>query len=143
VEVRRVLGDDSQQIIRTVARRGYLFAASVSIDQRVQRVQQVQREPVTVEPPTVDVQARPHRLKWVLVAATALFTAGLALWPGFRSSPPIADTLAVLPFKMLVPENQDEYLGSGLTDSLITRLSLVRGLSIRPWVSVELYRETS
>jgi DNA-binding winged helix-turn-helix (wHTH) protein/TolB-like protein/Tfp pilus assembly protein PilF len=138
VEIRRVLGDDSQEIIRTVARRGYLFAASVSIDQ------QVQPAPAAAEPPTVAVQAPPpHRLKWVLAAATALLVAGLALWLGSRPSPPVADTLAVLPFKMLVPEDQDEYLGAGVTDSLITRLSLVRGLSIRPWVSVQLYREAS
>ena len=30
VEIRRALGDDSQQLIRTVARRGYIFTASVS-----------------------------------------------------------------------------------------------------------------
>src|SRR5262249_36136043 len=140
MEIRRVLGDDSQQIIRTVAGRGYLFAASVNIDQRVER------KPDTLEPPpvAVAVQAPNPRLKWVLLAATALLAAGLSLWLGLRRSPPVpvADTLAVLPFKMLVPEDRDEYLGSGMTDSLITRLSLVRGLSIRPWLSVELYRET-
>src|SRR5687767_13810270 len=30
VEIRRALGDDSQQLIRTVARRGYIFTASVT-----------------------------------------------------------------------------------------------------------------
>jgi len=30
VEIRRALGDDSQQLIRTVARRGYLFTAAVT-----------------------------------------------------------------------------------------------------------------
>ena len=30
VEIRRALGDDSQQLIRTVARRGYIFTAPVS-----------------------------------------------------------------------------------------------------------------
>jgi DNA-binding winged helix-turn-helix (wHTH) protein/TolB-like protein/Tfp pilus assembly protein PilF len=137
VEIRRALGDDSQQIIRTVARRGYLFAASVTIDQRVQR------EPVTPEPPTVAVRERRQRLKWILLAATLLIVAGLSFWLRFRPSPPVADTLAVLPFKMLVPEDSDGYLGPGVTDSLITKLSLVRGLSIRPWVSVQLYRNTS
>jgi DNA-binding winged helix-turn-helix (wHTH) protein/TolB-like protein len=137
VEIRRVLGDDSQQIIRTVARRGYLFAASVRIDQRVHQ------KPAALEHPTVANQARHRRLKWVLLAATMLLAAALSLWLAFRPSPPVADTLAVLPFKMLVPEDRDEYLGSGVTDSLITKLSLVRGLSIRPWVSVELYRETA
>src|SRR5215475_4398097 len=66
VEIRRALGDDSQQIIRTVARRGYLFAASVTIDQRVQR------EPVTLELPTLAEPERRPRLKWILLAATLL-----------------------------------------------------------------------
>ena len=30
VEIRRTLGDDSQQLIRTVARRGYIFTAPVT-----------------------------------------------------------------------------------------------------------------
>ena len=30
VEIRRALGDDSQQLIRTVARRGYIFTAPVT-----------------------------------------------------------------------------------------------------------------
>jgi DNA-binding winged helix-turn-helix (wHTH) protein len=31
LEIRRALGDDSQQLIRTMKRRGYIFAASVTI----------------------------------------------------------------------------------------------------------------
>ncbi|HKP12323.1 MAG TPA: hypothetical protein VJZ91_09445 [Blastocatellia bacterium] len=36
-----------------------------------------------------------------------------------------APSLAVLPFKLLV-NNDDEYLGGGLADALITRLSDIR-----------------
>lgn len=34
MEIRRALGDDSQQVIRTVSRRGYVFAASVTTPDR-------------------------------------------------------------------------------------------------------------
>src|SRR6185369_12031462 len=52
------------------------------------------------------------------------------------------ESIAVLPFKILSPvENTgDEYLGVGLADALITRLSNVRRLIVRPTSSVLRYR---
>jgi eukaryotic-like serine/threonine-protein kinase len=55
------------------------------------------------------------------------------------------ESVAVLPFRVLsVPgENTgDEYLGVGLTDALITRLSNVQRLIVRPTSSVLRYRNT-
>jgi eukaryotic-like serine/threonine-protein kinase len=52
------------------------------------------------------------------------------------------ESIAVLPFRVLSPtaENTgDEYLGVGLTDALITRLSNVRRLVVRPTSSVLRY----
>ncbi|MFN2407925.1 MAG: protein kinase, partial [Pyrinomonadaceae bacterium] len=64
--------------------------------------------------------------------------------------PPIAgqlreeqESIAVLPFRVLGPSGEntgDEYLGVGLTDALITRLSNVRRLVIRPTSSVLRYQ---
>src|SRR5918998_1817666 len=55
-------------------------------------------------------------------------------------------TLAVLPFKMLNVQRADEtgenYLGIGLADALITRLSNVRRFSVRPTSSVIRYSGT-
>ena len=63
--------------------------------------------------------------------------------------PPIAgqlreeqESIAVLPFRVLGPAGEntgDEYLGIGLTDTLITRLSNVRRLVVRPTSSVLRY----
>jgi TolB-like protein/predicted Zn-dependent protease/tRNA A-37 threonylcarbamoyl transferase component Bud32 len=52
------------------------------------------------------------------------------------------ESIAVLPFHILSPvENTgDEYLGIGLTDALITRLSNVQRLIVRPTSSVLRYR---
>jgi TolB-like protein/Tfp pilus assembly protein PilF/tRNA A-37 threonylcarbamoyl transferase component Bud32 len=52
------------------------------------------------------------------------------------------ETIAVLPFRVLSPPGEntgDEYLGIGLTDALITRLSNVRRLVVRPTSSVLRY----
>ena len=63
--------------------------------------------------------------------------------------PPIAgqlreehESIAVLPFRVVGPAGEntgDEYLGVGLTDALITRLSNVRRLVVRPTSSVLRY----
>src|SRR5678809_1168154 len=53
------------------------------------------------------------------------------------------ESIAVLPFRVLGPPGEntgDEYLGIGLTDALITRLSNVRRLVVRPTSSVLRYR---
>jgi serine/threonine-protein kinase len=54
-----------------------------------------------------------------------------------------ANTLAVLPFQPLDPAERDDLLGIGMADSLITRLSLLRDLSVRPFASVQLYANGS
>ncbi|HEX6718555.1 MAG TPA: protein kinase [Pyrinomonadaceae bacterium] len=53
------------------------------------------------------------------------------------------ESIAVLPFRVLGPAGEntgDEYLGIGLTDALITRLSNVQRLVVRPTSSVLRYR---
>lgn len=53
------------------------------------------------------------------------------------------ESIAVLPFKVLtqpIENTGDEYLGVGLADALITRLSNVRRLVVRPTSSVLRYR---
>ena len=53
------------------------------------------------------------------------------------------ESIAVLPFRILGPPGEntgDEYLGVGLTDALITRLSAVQRLVVRPTSSVLRYR---
>jgi len=48
-------------------------------------------------------------------------------------------SLAVLPFKPLSSENDNEYLGPGIADTLITRLSNIRRLNVRSTNSVLKY----
>ena len=56
------------------------------------------------------------------------------------------ESVAVLPFKVLtspIENTGDEYLGVGLADALITRLSNVRRLVVRPTSSVLRYRNVA
>jgi TolB-like protein/tetratricopeptide (TPR) repeat protein len=48
-------------------------------------------------------------------------------------------SLAVLPFKPLVPASRDEYFELGMADVLITRLSGLRGIVVRPTSAVVRY----
>lgn len=48
-------------------------------------------------------------------------------------------SLAVLPFRPLSPDAKDEFLGLGLTDTLINRLSSIRQLSVRSTEAVRRY----
>jgi TolB-like protein/Flp pilus assembly protein TadD len=49
--------------------------------------------------------------------------------------------IAVLPFKLLVREGEDEYLGLGMADALITRLSNLREFIVRPTSAVRKYAD--
>ncbi|HXD29533.1 MAG TPA: winged helix-turn-helix domain-containing protein [Pyrinomonadaceae bacterium] len=57
------------------------------------------------------------------------------------SLPSQAKTLAVLPFKPLVGKTREPYLEMGIADSLITRLSNVRQLVVRPTSAVQKFNQ--
>ena len=48
-------------------------------------------------------------------------------------------SIAVLPFRSLSPDPADEYIGSGMADALIARLSNVRQIAVRPTSAVIKY----
>ena len=55
------------------------------------------------------------------------------------SATAMARTVAVLPLRRLNAQAGEEYLGVGIADALITSLSNVRQLIVRPTVSVMRY----
>src|SRR3984893_17241623 len=58
---------------------------------------------------------------------------------GGHSAPPSIQTLAVLPFKPLLPTERDESLELGMTESMIASLGARGGLTIRPLSSILRY----
>src|SRR5712692_4487276 len=125
MEVRRALQDDSQRIVKTVPRRGYIFLTKIS------------------EPPSAE--ASPSRLRRpstkALLLASTLLLAGLGaafLYTRvFRTDQ--AATLAVLPFRPLSQNGRDEPLQLGMADAVITKLSNVRQIIVRPTSAVRRY----
>jgi len=135
-EMRQVLGDHDQTLIRTVPRRGYQLAVDVA------------REDGSRSRPAPSANPVPPRPRWrktVIACSSAIAIAVLgflALRPG---APPPAGrvvSLAVLPFAWLGAEGgTDEFLTLGLADAIITRLSSIDRLATRPTSAILRYRK--
>lgn len=68
------------------------------------------------------------------------FVAAVTVVPTLSSGvEPSATTIAVLPFKDMSSEQGEGYLGLGIADALIARLSLLRQLVVRPTNAVRRY----
>jgi TolB-like protein/DNA-binding winged helix-turn-helix (wHTH) protein/Tfp pilus assembly protein PilF len=143
VELRRVLGDDSQHLIRTVARRGYIFAAPVT-------------SPVAEFPQSgaasaiVKSKASVERRKWLLAfiaLMSAIATALVALRyfagspKGDRATASLAiHSIAVLPLENLSGDPTQDYFAEGVTDALINNLAQIRAVNVISRTSAMRYK---
>ena len=96
-------------------------------------VNYLEKRPVQAEAFATDAKT-PKRIS---AAATATRQPGLAVRPA--STTGSEKSLAVLPFKLLNPNVDDasgDFIGIGLADALIARLSMVRRFVVRPTSSV-------
>jgi serine/threonine protein kinase/Flp pilus assembly protein TadD len=75
---------------------------------------------------------------FVLILALAIFLGWQRLWPN-RTPDSHRVTLAVLPFRPLNAQQEIGFLGVGIPDSIITRLSSIRQLQLRPTSAVLRY----
>jgi TolB-like protein len=89
---------------------------------------------------------RAGRPRWVLPAAVAVLAlaAGLALWSFKRKAAATgatgtATSIAVLPFQNLGADASQDYLRLALPDEVITTLSYIPTLAIRPFASTQKY----
>jgi len=82
----------------------------------------------------VDLAARRARL-WAFAAGVVVLLAlgwlGLAMWKPEKSVTSKPPAIAVIPFKNLSAEPENEYFVDGLTDEIIRNLSLIEGLEVR------------
>jgi DNA-binding winged helix-turn-helix (wHTH) protein/TolB-like protein/tetratricopeptide (TPR) repeat protein len=168
--LRRALGErpGENRYIVTIPGQGYRFVAEVResgngqaellLQERTSVSVTVETEDEKLEPFSLnDIQkaevALPpapssprRRLRYPLLLA-GLLLAGLAgagyYWwatrPALRGLP--VKSIAVLPFKQL-NGGQDDYLGLGLADVLITRLDDLRQIKVRPTSAILRYRGT-
>lgn len=147
IDIRRALGDESRQIIRTVTRRGYIFEPPVTSQ--------------GVEPTDSDTTAsgdagevRTGR-RWFAIAMLFLTAALAAGWwgagylgldvpfrGGIRTSAPTG-TIAVLPFTDLSPDGDQTYFAEGISEELLNALTQVPGLRVTARTSSFAFKGTN
>ncbi|HKQ06732.1 MAG TPA: winged helix-turn-helix domain-containing protein [Blastocatellia bacterium] len=141
-------GADGQKYIETMAKRGYRFVAPVSEGNGAHAA--VTAQPTSSEPVAPDAaldasaggqasHSRPRAaLRWGLPAFLILLSLGIAAYLAKRHGPPQEPirSIAVLPLAPLNADADQEYLGLGIADDLITRLSSTRQIVVRPMSTV-------
>ena len=163
MKLRAALGDSAEnpRFVETLPRRGYRLIVGVenigaqnrtnSVSDGLSRSQEGRGPAVAVDqslrPQEVSViepeKTRPQRtesiakirlsLKVALVAALVAFAA-ITSWLALhhKSSPYV---IAVLPLKNLSPEQGSDYFSDGLTDEIISNLSVIDGLQVKSQTS--------
>jgi serine/threonine protein kinase/Flp pilus assembly protein TadD len=83
--------------------------------------------------------------RYALLAVIVIVALGFAIyfWKASDKSQPATNikSMAVLPFKPLVAEQRDEILEVGMADTLITKLSSLKQIVVRPLTSVRKYTD--
>ncbi|MEO6213341.1 MAG: winged helix-turn-helix domain-containing protein [Vicinamibacterales bacterium] len=135
-KLRIVLGETrgENRYIMTVPGHGYRFVAEVHA------VSPPLPQPTPEEAPPAGSRDQVRRVAVIGVLVAGLALSGFYVWRGQTGAgfaPP--RTVAVLPFKPLLPENRDQALELGMADSLIAKLSNIRELSVRPLGAVRTY----
>ena len=152
--LRRALGEspNEHRYIVTIPGRGYKFVADVSEDGLATNSDE---PPNTINSANIE-RAEPtpisgSRHRNLALFALVLLLVGLAVAAGvyfLKNEDPntTADSsaiksIAVLPFKPLAAETRDESLEMGMADTLIFKLSNIRGIVVRPISAVRKYTD--
>ena len=159
--LRKALGDrpNEQRYIATIPGRGYRFVAEVGQPEPVAEIIVAERTRAIVmieesetyqahetegaPRPLAERRARLGSIALIGIALIVLIGA-LALFATLRSrnrpnNVRGVKTIAVLPFELLGAAANDEYLGLGLADALITRLGNLSQIVVRPTSMVRKY----
>lgn len=146
--LRQMLGEarGENRYIATVARRGYRFVAKVT--RRDESVAAASSAAASVAAPSAAAPGLASaRRRLILLAAGAAVLiaviAAIAFFPIAKPPPTAApfarQTLAILPFKPLLPAERNESLELGMAESLISRLGQHSRQAISPLSSVRRY----
>jgi TolB-like protein/DNA-binding winged helix-turn-helix (wHTH) protein/Tfp pilus assembly protein PilF len=149
--LRKALGEapGENRYIATIPGKGYQFVCEVRasggddevVVERHTRAQLVVMEEREIEEPgNVKALPAPRRGKswvaWGTLAAVLVAGVAAGFWLEHRRAERAAEgtghSVAVLPFQPLVPGGDEEHLGLGMADAVITKLSNIRQLPVRP-----------
>jgi len=147
--LRKALSEDpvGDKFIETVPRQGYRFLGDVRVLENSAAVLTVEK--YTKEQLTIDEQitianrlsvlrsSRTARMATLGAIAIVVITAlGYFLRSRSQAAEPRIQSLAVIPFKAINDRNPSSHEGLGLADILITRLTNLRTVSVRPTAAV-------
>lgn len=148
-ELNRTLGRtfDGREYVETISRRGYRFQVQVKDLEEDLAEDSISQESLLRSDADTRVRERPPRqAARLLIAAATVIVLGLSAWLLLKRRPrPPAEintgvrSIAVLPFHSLSATPDQEYLGLGLPDALITRLGGLHQIVVRPTDSVTKY----
>ncbi len=131
-DIRRALRDQSQEMIRTVPRRGYIFDLPVT----------QHGGPVTASGMASRSRFASSWPRWRLSAALVLMLGVAAVWWGFGNRrvdvPAIAEPLsitaphsiAVLPFVNMSSDPEQEYFSDGISEEILNLLAKIPNLKV-------------
>ncbi len=147
-QLRQILGDsdDASPYIETVPKQGYRFVANVVTKSTVGASAPALSPPViahvaedagyavNVVKPGMSTLRKNSRVREIVLACVGLIVFATAVWSwrtSHTSAPPTPiTTIAVLPFKPLLPSNRDEALELGMADTLIAKLSRSKRVAV-------------
>ena len=139
--LRQALGETrgENRYIVTIARKGYRFVAKVT--RRDEPTVPDAQEAIAATPSQRPRLARPRRIALILAgAASFVIVVALLAWSLIPVRPQktgrVGPTLAILPFKPLLPAERNESLELGMTESLISSLAQRSRHAISPLSSV-------
>ena len=133
--------------IQTVPRRGYRFVGDVRIG-AADEVVSVEPARALSDKPATRWNPRPLLVVSATLGVILVTGLGWTMWrktgrePANATTPRIK-TIAVLPFKPLSNDGREQYLELGIADALITRLSSIKQIMVRPTSSVRKFAGTN
>jgi DNA-binding winged helix-turn-helix (wHTH) protein/TolB-like protein len=158
--LRKALGEgpNDHNYVETIPKRGYRFLAVVrqsregidlgtkeELGATVERDERVDPELAENESSAKNRKKPNLQILIACVTVAAIAVVGYYLGikrtrlPASADSPASIKSIAVLPFKSVVAKDRDESLELGMADTLITRLSNIRQVIVRPLSAVRRY----
>ena len=146
--LRECLGDDADQprYVETLPRRGYRLIAPVDdhrplVAERSGTIAPQAAPPLQTSGPENIAAARRHKWGVAAVVFGLAILLGLSAWKHTRTlRAPVKQgakpSAAVLPFKNLSADPENEYFSDGMTEEIITKLSCIHGLAVASHTSV-------
>jgi TolB-like protein/DNA-binding winged helix-turn-helix (wHTH) protein/Flp pilus assembly protein TadD len=137
--IRRALGErpGEHKYVVTIPGRGFRFVAAVTTG----GVSQTVGEPEPAIQSSVPATAWRRRAMLVAAAAAVVLVVVAYLMRAPHEPTPLPRTLAILPFKPIVPTDDDTSLRYGMANTLIESLRKLEGVAVQPFTSVQRYGE--